>query len=255
MHWRWKNCPTAYAGQYQGKDKCPSVVLEAVATYDLRFWHAFFGSAGSNNDINIVDRSPLIDQIIRGGTTSVRFEIEGNIYNQGYYLVDGIYPQWSCFVATVRHPATAKLSHFAKLQESSRKDIERAFGVLQSKFHIVKEPCRFWGIDKLHLVMRTCIILHNMIINDEKNVDDGNQLFPQRLESAGIGPDSDNDQDQQSEVVSLELAVEPESRAARSLQWIISQRKHLKDKTNHIQLRNDLVEHLWRIKGTDICQR
>jgi hypothetical protein len=34
-----------------------SVFLEAVADYDLWIWHAFFGMAGTNNDINVLQRS------------------------------------------------------------------------------------------------------------------------------------------------------------------------------------------------------
>jgi hypothetical protein len=32
-------------------------MLEAVASLDLWIWHAFFGVAGSNNDINVLDQS------------------------------------------------------------------------------------------------------------------------------------------------------------------------------------------------------
>ena len=31
MHWYWKNCPKAWAGQYLGKDGTPSLVLEVSA--------------------------------------------------------------------------------------------------------------------------------------------------------------------------------------------------------------------------------
>ena len=53
MHWTWKNCPFAWQGMYRGGHhvKC-TVVLEAVADYDLWIWHSFFGMAGSHNDIN-----------------------------------------------------------------------------------------------------------------------------------------------------------------------------------------------------------
>lgn len=47
MHWPWKNCPTAWAGQYQGKEKEPTIILKAVASYDLWIWHAFFWDAGN----------------------------------------------------------------------------------------------------------------------------------------------------------------------------------------------------------------
>ena len=35
MHWAWKNCPTAYHGMYTGHVHRPTIVLEAVASYDL----------------------------------------------------------------------------------------------------------------------------------------------------------------------------------------------------------------------------
>ncbi|XP_068309908.1 uncharacterized protein [Pyrus communis] len=54
MHWEWKNCPTAWAGQFKGRHNKPTIVLEAVASYDTWIWHAFFGIPGSNNDINVL---------------------------------------------------------------------------------------------------------------------------------------------------------------------------------------------------------
>ena len=41
-------------------------------------------------------------------------------------------------------PLTRKEAHFTKAQEAARKDIERAFGVLQARFAIVRGPARFW---------------------------------------------------------------------------------------------------------------
>lgn len=65
-HWQWKNCPTAWAGQYKGKKKKPSIVLEAVASYDLWIWHAFFGLPGSNNNITVLHRSPPFSDLYAG---------------------------------------------------------------------------------------------------------------------------------------------------------------------------------------------
>jgi hypothetical protein len=61
MHWKWKNCPTAYQGMYCGHVKEPTIVLEAVASTDLWIWHAFFGLPGSFNDINVLHISYLFD--------------------------------------------------------------------------------------------------------------------------------------------------------------------------------------------------
>ena len=35
MHWRWKNCPTSWKGQYTRGSTKPSIVLKAVASQDL----------------------------------------------------------------------------------------------------------------------------------------------------------------------------------------------------------------------------
>lgn len=64
MHWRWNKCPVAWKGQYQGKEGKASLVLEACATYDTYVWHSFFGSPGTLNDLNILDRSTLVNDIV-----------------------------------------------------------------------------------------------------------------------------------------------------------------------------------------------
>ena len=66
MHWAWKNCPAGWAGQYQGKEGHPTMILEAVASQNLRIWHAFFGTPGSLNDINVLQRSNVFDDFIKG---------------------------------------------------------------------------------------------------------------------------------------------------------------------------------------------
>ena len=64
-------------------------------------------------------------------------------YNMGYYLADGIYPKWSTLVQTIHQPRGPKNKLFAMKQEGCRKDVERAFEVLQSRFAIVAGPARF----------------------------------------------------------------------------------------------------------------
>ena len=63
MHWKWKNCPIAWKCQYSGHIREPTIILEAVASFDLWIWHAFFGLPRSNNDINVLERSPLFSEL------------------------------------------------------------------------------------------------------------------------------------------------------------------------------------------------
>ena len=39
------------------------IILKAIATEDLHIWHVFFGLLGSNNDLNVLQRSPLVNNI------------------------------------------------------------------------------------------------------------------------------------------------------------------------------------------------
>ena len=104
MHWTWKNCPTAFHGQFTGKEKVPTIILEAVASYDLWIWHAFFGLPGSLNDINVLDRSDLFQQYTENTGPEVKFTLQNEEFNMGYYLGDGIYPNYANIVKTIAHP-------------------------------------------------------------------------------------------------------------------------------------------------------
>ncbi|XP_022557024.2 uncharacterized protein LOC106397609 isoform X1 [Brassica napus] len=177
MHWEWKNCPTAWKGMYsRGTDK-PTIVLEAVASYDLWIWHAFFGAPGTMNDLNILDRSPVFDDIIKGIAPQVNFNVNGREYDFAYYLTDGIYPEWATFIQSIRLPQGPKHSLFGKTQESVRKDVERVFGVLQARFAVIKNPSNLWDKSKIANIMRACIILHNMIVEDERRTQTQDETF------------------------------------------------------------------------------
>jgi hypothetical protein len=131
MHWEWQNCPVAWKGQFtRGDYGVPTIMLEVIASADLWIWHVFFGDAGSNNDINVLDQSPLFIEVLQGRAPSVQFHINGTEYNMGYYLADGIYPEWATIVKSITRPQNDKDRMYAQRQELARKDVERAFGVL-----------------------------------------------------------------------------------------------------------------------------
>lgn len=141
-------------------------MLEAVASQDLWIWHAYFGVAGCNNDRNVLDQSPIFDDMFTGKAPDASFEVNGREYGFGYYLTDGIYPPFSTLVKAYKAPENLRESLFTKRQESSRKDVERAFGVLKSKWHIVKNAARPYHLDNLKDIMYAVIIMHNMVIEE-----------------------------------------------------------------------------------------
>ena len=104
MHWMWKNCPYEKQGQYKGHVEKPTIILEAVASYNLWIWHAFFGMPGSHNDINVLHRSPLFENLAEGTAPQVNYTVNGHDYTMGYYLADGIYPSWATLVKSISLP-------------------------------------------------------------------------------------------------------------------------------------------------------
>ncbi|XP_068307514.1 uncharacterized protein [Pyrus communis] len=66
IHWDWKNCPTGWQRGFSGRSRKPTVVLEAVASYDTWIWHAFFGVPGSQNDIIVLGHAPFFNRLTEG---------------------------------------------------------------------------------------------------------------------------------------------------------------------------------------------
>jgi hypothetical protein len=233
MHWQWEMCPVGWRGQFQrGDQKGPTIMLEAVASADLWIWHAFFGVAGSNNDINVLNQSTLFTQLLQGRAPAVQFHANGREYNMGYYLADGIYPEWATFVKTIPLPQSDEAKLFAQKQEGCRKDVERSFGVLQKRWAIVRRPVRLWHRDDLADIMYGCIIMHNMIIEDEREANEINQ---------------DHTYDQGTSEAIPGLAHGPIHDFATVLE--INTRIH--DRPVHRQLQEDLVAHIWQLFQDD----
>ncbi|CAJ2673517.1 unnamed protein product [Trifolium pratense] len=156
----------------------PTIMLEAVASQDLWIWHAFFGIAGSNNDINVLNQSNVFNDILEGHAPNVQYTINGTPYNMGYYLADGIYPEWATF----------------------------------------------------HTIY-ACIILHNMIVEDERHTYGGNFDYSY-----------DNVDDNNS---TTETFSGPHPNLATRLQ----RRASIREKQVHRQLQGNLVEYIWERFG------
>ncbi|XP_021807294.1 uncharacterized protein LOC110751167 [Prunus avium] len=123
------------------------------------------------NDLNVLGQSPVFDEVLRGHSPQVTYQINNTVYSGAYYLADGIYPRWTTFVKTISNPQSEKERNFASFQEGYRKDVERCFGILQAHWAIIRGAARMLDEEVLRSIMMTCIILHNMIVEDEYDYD------------------------------------------------------------------------------------
>ncbi|KAJ0472765.1 putative harbinger transposase-derived protein [Helianthus annuus] len=146
--------------------------LRSPNTNDLWIWHAFFGLPGSYNDINVLERSSVFTELAQGRAPPVNYTVNGHDYTMGYYLADGIYPKWQTFVKTIPSPRGNKNKYFAKAQESARKDVERAFGVLQQRFAIIRGPSRMFKLkikdSSAHHQLQEDLIEHQWLLYSQQ---------------------------------------------------------------------------------------
>ncbi|TVU11411.1 hypothetical protein EJB05_44996, partial [Eragrostis curvula] len=159
-----------------------------------------------STNIESVRMSPLFAKLVAGEAAPVNFEVNGHQYDMGYYLADGIYPQSATFVKTIFKPQGNKRMHFAKSQESVRKGVERAFA---------------------------CIIMHNMILEDERGQDVDFIYETEGTHVPEVQPQRDEDR----------------------LTKFLEVQKKINNREEHHQLREDLVEHLWQRLGHRIRRR
>ncbi|CAA7017819.1 unnamed protein product [Microthlaspi erraticum] len=165
----------------------------------------FPGSIGSIdctlNDINVLHRSPVFDDILEGRAPKVSFSVNGHRYKKAYYLTD---------------------------------EVERAFGVLQARFAIVKNPSLTMDKEKIGNIMKACIILHNMIVEDERDA----ETIDNVTEFQQGGADG-----------SGSSRVRPPDRLPSNVHNIMANRADIRDQQKHHQLKADLVEHIWNKFG------
>ncbi|KAL7618642.1 uncharacterized protein LOC111894869 [Lactuca sativa] len=169
--------------------------------------------------------SHLFDDMYNRTAPYSSFDVCGTPYRYGYYPLDEIYHNHSCFVKLVSCPNDRKWLKFKRAQEKTRKDVERAFGAFKICWHILKHPTVFVDDKKISEVMYICIILHNIILEDE-----GNAICEYN----------------ENEIVPLTQAFE-----VGSNDYLV-RRAIIHDVETHHVLHRDFKEHIWTVDHIDL---
>jgi hypothetical protein len=112
---------------------------------------------------------------------------------------------------------------FSMKQTSVRKDMECAFSLLKKRFNILAIHICSYSQRTLDLIMRACIILHNIIIEDER----------------------DGDYDENYHTVTYVIAPSVSYETSANLTTILQREAHLTSGLMFLNLQSDLIEHMW----------
>ena len=249
QHYEWKSFPVSLAGSRKGKGKKPTVVLEGIADGECWLWFTFFGLPGSLNDINVLDKSPTMGNILSGSfPPRIDYVVNGVPRNLLYFLADGIYPDYAVFVKTISNGGnSSKDKNFYRAQESVRKDVERAFGILIARWHILERPIKLWYKKDLEYLVKACVILHNMVVEtrrDDYNSGMNEMVFTDepavqsvRVDKIRCGADN----------------IMPIVSGTTDT-WVqrVAERYHeVSNDVEHHRLKVDLIDHLWNRRGNE----
>ncbi|XP_070683181.1 uncharacterized protein [Malus domestica] len=167
------------------------------------------------------------------------------MYDGLYYLADDIYPRWSTFVKTVPRQRSAKEKHFASYQEGCRKDVERCFGILQARWAIVMGAAILFDVESLRSIMMACIILHNMIVEDEYDYEVVDEYEPDTMNNSITHMYCAHD-------ATDELVQhEPLERDVCYNESLIQRYIAFQRPDMHNARQNDLIEHQWALKQVE----
>jgi hypothetical protein len=127
------------------------------------------------------------------------------------------------FVKGIHVTQQEKHRFFSMKQASVRKDVKCASGLLKKRFNILAITGRSYSQRTLDLIMRAYIILHNMIIDNER----------------------DGDYDDNYHTITSVVAPPVTYEAPASLTTILQREVHLTSGLMFLNLQSDLIEHVW----------
>lgn len=89
---------------------------------------------GGLKNIIVVESLPLRSKIASRVPDTIQVQDRWHQEkNKTFWFANDIYLKWPVSISTITNAITKKHSLLAKLQQAVRKDIDRAFGVLQEK--------------------------------------------------------------------------------------------------------------------------
>jgi hypothetical protein len=249
VHVRWDMCPASLTNLCSGKEGYPTLAWQATVNHKMRFLSVTKSFYGSLNDVQICKYDWLTQQLHQKLLYS---DVPFHLYNsdgeveelKGLYLIcDGGFMKWRVLIAGLKFYSSIKEALWSAQMESTRKDVERAFGILKARFRCLKLQVLFHKQTDIDFMFWTCAILHNMILT----FDGRDHLWEQ-----DINWEEEGQHDLEDDEWNLEKSNIIIRRALRKLtDYGLIGRRHFIHPVEEIadpqfyQLRNKLIDHYY----------
>lgn len=173
----WDACPYRLRTTFTGKEKKPTVGFNCTVDHDCKFLHVGELFAGRINDKTKVRYDKYVAKLRTGEFKDVTFnyvDAQGAVQRETgpYVICDNGYHAWTQTLAPCKTTAVPHLALWSKKAESTRKDVERAFGILQKRFRILKFPFTLRDTRDIEYVVLACCTFHNMLFDFDSQFQD-----------------------------------------------------------------------------------
>lgn len=131
----------------------------------LEIWHVFIFMSGCLKSINVSKASPLYEKtFFRFDSLPFKYRVNVVVHISPFQICNTTYSEWPIFFETVMDPVTNERKLFSKMQYTTRKNINLAFGVPQYLRYIISTPARFGAADAEKKVVKCVAIIYGMIV-------------------------------------------------------------------------------------------
>lgn len=164
------NCPKSNKEAYYNRKKYFSILLQGTVDSDKKFIDVHCGEPGSIHDAPMFRRSNICNQICANPSLMVQ---------GGILLGDSAYPDYDFLVTPYKDLGnlSAKQIKFNYMHSATRIVVENAFGLLKSRFRIL----RFFESPNIKFITNCVVaacVLHNICIDgDETDNEEQQHIF------------------------------------------------------------------------------
>jgi hypothetical protein len=109
-----------------------------MADYDLWIWHSFFGTTGSHDDINMPQLFPVFARLVEDHDPGHKYQM---LLSCRWHISKMI----NICEDNQHHSSRSVTISLCFTTGELQKDVERVFGVFQSRFDIVRYPAPTWS--------------------------------------------------------------------------------------------------------------